>query len=130
MPSQAPSPALFFETMNAFQRSEALRAAIELDLFSQLASGPLVAEELARRCAAAPRSMRILADYLTVNDTALLRSRGGGKWIAAEPAEQPALLVCRDDRLAVGAECHARERGSQVAFQVEQFQRLERLPVR
>ena len=35
MPPQGPSPALFFETINAYQRTEALRAAIEIDLFSQ-----------------------------------------------------------------------------------------------
>jgi len=29
-----PSPALFFDTINAFPRTEALRAAIELDLFT------------------------------------------------------------------------------------------------
>src|SRR5262245_20855221 len=39
MPPQGPSPALFFDTMSAYQRTEALRAAIELDLFSQVAAG-------------------------------------------------------------------------------------------
>ena len=39
MPPQGPSPALFFDTISAYQRTEALRAAIELDLFSQVAAG-------------------------------------------------------------------------------------------
>lgn len=66
MASQAPSPALFFDTISAYQRSEALRAAIELDLFSQIAVGRQTAAELAAACRAAPRGVRILADYLTI----------------------------------------------------------------
>ncbi len=66
MTSQGPSPALFFETINAFERTEALRTAIELDLFSQVAAGRQTATELATACQAAPRGVRILADYLTI----------------------------------------------------------------
>jgi 2-polyprenyl-3-methyl-5-hydroxy-6-metoxy-1,4-benzoquinol methylase len=66
MPPQGPSPALFFETINAFHRTEALRAAIELDLFSHLAGGHNTAEALANACQTAPRGTRILADYLTI----------------------------------------------------------------
>jgi 2-polyprenyl-3-methyl-5-hydroxy-6-metoxy-1,4-benzoquinol methylase len=66
MPPQGPSPALFFDTISAYQRTEALRAAIELDLFSLLAAGRETATELASACQAAPRGIRILADYLTI----------------------------------------------------------------
>jgi 2-polyprenyl-3-methyl-5-hydroxy-6-metoxy-1,4-benzoquinol methylase len=66
MDAQGPSPALFFDTISAFQRTEALRAAIELDLFSLLAAGRRTATELAEACQAAPRGIRILADYLTI----------------------------------------------------------------
>src|SRR5580692_5395446 len=66
MPPQGPSPALFFETISAYQRTEALRAAIELDLFSLVASGRQTATQLANACQAAPRGIRILADYLTI----------------------------------------------------------------
>jgi 2-polyprenyl-3-methyl-5-hydroxy-6-metoxy-1,4-benzoquinol methylase len=66
MPSQEPSPALFFDTINAYQRTDALRAAIELDLFTHIAAGRQKAEELAQACQAAPRGIRILADYLTI----------------------------------------------------------------
>ena len=34
-----PSPELFFETSLAFQRTAALRAAVELDLFTAVAAG-------------------------------------------------------------------------------------------
>lgn len=66
MDSPAPSPALFFETINGLQRTEALRAAIELDLFTHLASGQKTADGLASSCKASPRGIRILADYLTI----------------------------------------------------------------
>ena len=66
MPPQGPSPALFFDTMGAYQRTEALRAAIELDLFSLLAPGRQTATELANACQAAPRGIRILADHLAI----------------------------------------------------------------
>ena len=64
--SDGPSPTLFFETINGFQRTEALRAAIELDLFTVIASGRHTAVEIAQACGAAPRGVRILADYLTI----------------------------------------------------------------
>ncbi len=66
MNSQGPSPALFFDTISAFQRSEALRAAIELDLFTHIAAGQTTVDQLAQSCQAAPRGVRILADYLTI----------------------------------------------------------------
>lgn len=61
-----PSPALFFETMNAFQRTAALRAALELNVFTSIAEGHQTSAALALHCRAAERGMRILCDYLTV----------------------------------------------------------------
>ena len=66
MAPTGPSPGLFFETVNGFQRTQALRSAIEIDLFSKLASGPETAEGLAAACQVAVRGVRILADYLTI----------------------------------------------------------------
>ena len=66
MAAQGPSPALFFDTISAYQRTEALRAAIELDLFSFVAAGRRTATELAEGCQANARGIRILADYLTI----------------------------------------------------------------
>jgi 2-polyprenyl-3-methyl-5-hydroxy-6-metoxy-1,4-benzoquinol methylase len=66
MHQQGPSPALFFETVRAYERTEALRAAIELDLFTLVAGGQRTAAQLAGACQASPRGVRILADYLTV----------------------------------------------------------------
>src|SRR6266700_3517851 len=61
-----PSPMLFFETVNAYQRTAAIRAALELNLFTALAEGDGTAADAARRCGAAERGVRILADYLTL----------------------------------------------------------------
>jgi ubiquinone/menaquinone biosynthesis C-methylase UbiE len=66
MPPTAPSPQLFFDTVIAYQRTEALRAAIELDLFSHIGAGRHSVEQIAQACNAAQRGIRILADYLTV----------------------------------------------------------------
>lgn len=66
MSHPGPSPALFFDTISSYQRTEALRAAIELDLFSHFRDARRTADELAADCQAAPRGIRILADYLTI----------------------------------------------------------------
>ncbi len=66
MPEQAPSPALFFETITAHQRTAVLKAALELDVFTAIAEGHSTAQALAHRCEAAERGLRILCDYLCV----------------------------------------------------------------
>ena len=63
--THTPSPELFFDTMNAYQRTAALKAAIELDLFSTVGEGA-TAKEIAARCHASERGVRILSDYLTI----------------------------------------------------------------
>ncbi len=62
----APNPAQVFETLTAYQRSAALRAAIELDLFRAIGEGPGDLASLAIHCSASERGIRILCDYLTV----------------------------------------------------------------
>lgn len=61
-----PSPQLFFETINSYQRSAALKTAIELDLFTAIAEGAHTPESIALRCQASVRGVRILADFLVV----------------------------------------------------------------
>lgn len=62
----APSPGLIFETFNAYQRSGALRGAIELDLFTAIAEGNHTVETIARRIEASEKGTRVLCDYLTL----------------------------------------------------------------
>jgi 2-polyprenyl-3-methyl-5-hydroxy-6-metoxy-1,4-benzoquinol methylase len=66
-PQAQPSPLHFFQTANAHQRSEAIKAAIELDLFTAIAEGNTTAAALARRCQASERGIRILCDFLTID---------------------------------------------------------------
>jgi len=61
-----PSPELFFDTLNAYQRTEALKAALELDLFTAIGEGAATSAEIAARVKASERGVRILCDYLTV----------------------------------------------------------------
>jgi ubiquinone/menaquinone biosynthesis C-methylase UbiE len=63
--THSPSPELFFDTMNAYQRTAALKAGIELDVFSAVGEGA-TAKEVAARCHSSERGVRILCDYLTI----------------------------------------------------------------
>ena len=61
-----PSPELFLGTLTAYQRSAALRGALDLDLFTAIGAGRETAATVAERCHASVRGARILCDYLTV----------------------------------------------------------------
>ena len=61
-----PNPDLILQTLTSYQRTAALKAAIDLDVFSMLADGPHSAAEIAKLCAASERGTRMLCDYLTV----------------------------------------------------------------
>ena len=59
----APSPDLFFEAASAYQRTEALRTAVELELFTAMAAGRQTAAELARACAASEKGMAVTVRF-------------------------------------------------------------------
>ena len=63
---QQPNPALLFQTINAYQRTEALKAAIDLEVFTAIGEGKKTPAEIAQRCGAAERGIRILCDFLTI----------------------------------------------------------------
>ncbi len=67
-PSQTgkPSPERIFSTLIAYQQSEALKAAINLDIFTKIGEGAEEAPALAKAIGASERGTRILADYMTV----------------------------------------------------------------
>ncbi len=65
-PQARPNPGLFLETLNAYQRTSALKAAIELDVFTAIGEGADTPAALARRCRATERGVRILCDYLAI----------------------------------------------------------------
>ncbi len=64
--SQSPSPELIFDTLNAYQRTAALKAAIQLDVFTAIGEGNTTAQSIAARCKTSERGMRILCDYLVI----------------------------------------------------------------
>jgi len=61
-----PTPALLFDTFNAFQRTQALKTAIELELFTAIGEGNPTAKAIAARCGGTERTIRILCDFLTI----------------------------------------------------------------
>src|ERR1044072_5420782 len=63
--AQQPSPQLFFQTINAHQRTEALKAGIELEVFTAIGEGNTTVAEIAKRCQASEKGIRVLCDYLT-----------------------------------------------------------------
>lgn len=68
-PSGAPgaiSPVLFFDMMQAYQRTAALRAAVELGMFGAVGEGPGDVPSIARKCSSSERGIRILCDFLTI----------------------------------------------------------------
>jgi 2-polyprenyl-3-methyl-5-hydroxy-6-metoxy-1,4-benzoquinol methylase len=67
-PRTEASPFRLFQAINGFQLTEAIRCAIELDIFTAIASGHTTAKALATQCRIAERGARILCDFLVVNE--------------------------------------------------------------
>jgi hypothetical protein len=63
----APTPELIFGTLFSYQRTAALKAAVDLEIFTVLDPGAATAAEIAQRCAASERGTRILCDYLVIS---------------------------------------------------------------
>ena len=61
-----PNPGRLFQVFNAYQQTAAMRAAIDLDIFTAIADRQSTAGEIAQRAGAAERGIRILCDFLTV----------------------------------------------------------------
>ena len=64
-PTQSmPSADIVFDTLFAYQRSAALKSALDLDLFTAIDEGARTASALAKRCGASERGTRVLCDFL------------------------------------------------------------------
>jgi len=61
-----PTPALLFDTFNAYQRTQAIKTGIELEVFTAIGEGNTTAKAIAERCSASERGTRILCDFLTI----------------------------------------------------------------
>jgi ubiquinone/menaquinone biosynthesis C-methylase UbiE len=64
--TKAPSPEIVFDTLQAYQRSVALRGGIDLDLFTAIAEGNTSLSAIAKRIKASEKGTRVLCDYLTM----------------------------------------------------------------
>jgi cyclopropane fatty-acyl-phospholipid synthase-like methyltransferase len=60
------TPELFWDTMVAYQRSAALKAAVDLEIFTHIGGGKGTPADIAKATGAAERGVRILCDSLTV----------------------------------------------------------------
>lgn len=65
---QQPTPEHFFDAINAYQQTAAIKAAVELEVFTAIGEGNTTAAAIAGRCKSAERGVRILCDFLTIHD--------------------------------------------------------------
>ncbi|MHB8734407.1 MAG: methyltransferase [Terriglobales bacterium] len=65
-PPPGPTPQRIFDTLAGFQCTAALKAAIDLELFTAIGKGATTAAEIAHACSVPERGVRILCDNLTV----------------------------------------------------------------
>jgi 2-polyprenyl-3-methyl-5-hydroxy-6-metoxy-1,4-benzoquinol methylase len=99
-----PSPEPIFDILFGFQRTAALRAAIDLELFTAIDEGARTAAAVAARSGASERGVRILCDYLTI--TGLLRKSSNTYELTPESAaflskRSPAYLGTTADFMAM-----------------------------
>ena len=81
----SPTPERIFQTLTAYQQTAALKAAIELNIFTAIGEGDDTTAKLAARCQAAERGVRILCDYLTVSQ--FLGKHKDGRYSLTREAE-------------------------------------------
>jgi 2-polyprenyl-3-methyl-5-hydroxy-6-metoxy-1,4-benzoquinol methylase len=113
VPHQQPTPERFFNTINAYEQTEAMKAALDLEIFTAISEGNTTAAAIAARCHAAERGVRILCDFLTIHG--FLTKEGEQYGLAADSAlflnrHSPAYLGGVIDFLLIPRvrECHAR----------------------
>lgn len=66
IPVAPPSPVEIFNTVQGYQRAFALKAAVDLGLFTAIGKGSSTASEIGNACNASERGVRILCDVLAV----------------------------------------------------------------
>jgi ubiquinone/menaquinone biosynthesis C-methylase UbiE len=84
VPSAMPSAEIVFDTLFAYQRSAALKSAIDLDVFTAIDGGARTASAIAKGCGASERGVRMLCDYL--GTIGLLTKSGDAYQLSPEAA--------------------------------------------
>jgi SAM-dependent methyltransferase len=64
---QQPTPERFINAVNAYQQTEGIKAAVELEIFTAIAEGNTTVATIAKRCKTAERGVRTLCDFLTIH---------------------------------------------------------------
>jgi 2-polyprenyl-3-methyl-5-hydroxy-6-metoxy-1,4-benzoquinol methylase len=67
MSDAMPSPATVFQSFTGYQQTAAMRAAVELDVFTSIAQGATTPATLAKQTGASERGLRMLCDRLVVD---------------------------------------------------------------
>src|SRR3984957_1084929 len=67
VPNQQITPERFFSAVNSYQLTEAIKSAIELEIFTAITEGNTTSETISKRCQATERGVRILCDFLTIH---------------------------------------------------------------
>jgi ubiquinone/menaquinone biosynthesis C-methylase UbiE len=77
MAHDEPSLPLLWGAFTGYQHTAAVKAGVELDLFTQIASGVDTVEALAKACKTAPRGLRALLNFLVMDE---LLTRSGERY--------------------------------------------------
>jgi len=91
-----PTPGRFFQTINAYQQTAALKAALELEVFTAIGTGCVTAESLADRCKTSVKGMRVLCDFLVIQQ--FLTKEGSHYGLVPDAA----MFLDKNSRMYVG----------------------------
>ena len=91
-----PTPGRFFQTINAYQQTAALKAALELEVFTAIGAGCVTAESVADRCKTSVKGMRVLCDFLVIQQ--FLTKEGNHYGLAPDAA----LFLDKNSKMYVG----------------------------
>src|SRR5579863_931440 len=61
------SPFRLFQAINAYQLTDAIRSAVELEVFTAIGAGHSTPVAIARHCGTSERGVRMLCDFLVVH---------------------------------------------------------------
>lgn len=78
------TPERFFNAVNSYQITEAIKSAVELEIFTAVSEGNTTSTTIAKRCDATERGVRILCDFLTIHN--FLAKQGTSYSLSADSA--------------------------------------------
>ncbi|MBL8210072.1 MAG: class I SAM-dependent methyltransferase [Bryobacterales bacterium] len=79
-----PSPARFMQAMIGFQQTMAMKAALDLGVFTAIGAGHRTVADLSEHCHASPKGIRVLCDFLTIHE--FLTKDDGGYGLTTDSA--------------------------------------------